>query len=426
MAYGIAAAASRLARLVRGEGAAQDRTRLALVLRVENLDMLRASIGPVLLEQMLDKLLLRLVAELRLLPQARAAGSGEILGLLAVGRHQAVPGLLARLQAILSGGIELPDLRVCPVVNAAIVRCDGSPPQPAALYARGRLALQGLSPVFATGQIRFVEMQPQADPAALPDGALERLCLLFQPQLCCDTGQVLALRVAPRMRMDGQDSCDLAALQPRLDDGTLGRIVAEMLRQALAALRGWDRLGVRVPVLSVPLTDRMLADAAIADMILWELDRHDLVPARLEIEMTEPIGRSGGRMPVTTSLQRLTAAGCALALGEFGTGSAGLDDLRRFGIGRVRIGRTFIADCDRSAEQQRMILAMLALAEHLDLATLADGVSTPEENAFLAQIGFSAVQGPAVVPAMEAGAVDDFLLDHDLSLPAPFVLGRKA
>lgn len=61
MAYGIAGAASGLARLVRGQGAAQGRTRLALVLRVENVEMLRASIGPAVLERMLDRLMLRLV-----------------------------------------------------------------------------------------------------------------------------------------------------------------------------------------------------------------------------------------------------------------------------------------------------------------------------------------------------------------------------
>ena len=426
MAYGIAAAASRLARLVRGEGAAQGRVRLALVLRVENIEMLRASIGPAMLEQMLDRLLLRLVADLRLLPQGRSRGCGEILGLFAIGRQQAVPGLLARLQTICSEGIDLPDLRICPVVNAAIVSDDTGRQEPAALYTYGRMALHGLSPFSPTGQIRFVEMGRQAEPGVGPALALDRVGLLFQPQLCCDTGRMPALRVLPRLRMDDRNSHDLAELEARLDDGTLGRITADVLRQAFASLRGWDRLGTPVPLLSMPLSDRVLGDAAIADKILWELDRNDLSPQRLEIEVSEPIGRGGGRMPVTASLQRLAAAGCAWALGEFGTGSAGLDDLRRFGIGRVRIGRAFTAECDRRADQQRMILAILALAEHLGLAALADGVATQEENAFLAQIGFNAVQGPAVASPLEAGAVDEFLLERDHALPVPFDLRRKA
>ena len=51
------------------------------------------------------------------------------------------------------------------------------------------------------------------------------------------------------------------------------------------------------------------------------------------------------------------------------------------------------------------VLAILALAEHLRLATLADGVATQDENAFLAQIGFAAVQGPAVAPELRKSIV---------------------
>ncbi|QRZ12499.1 EAL domain-containing protein [Paracoccus methylovorus] len=426
MAYGIAAAASRLAKLVRDKGAVQGRVRLALVLRVENVDMLRASIGPTTLEQMLDRLLSRLVSELRLLPQARSRGCGEIRGLFSIGRSQAVPGLLARLQTICSDQIELADLRIRPVVNAVIVSDETGQQDPSTLYAHGRDALRGCGPFSATGQIRFVEIAPLAQPLVPPALALDRVGLLFQPQLCCDTGQVAALRVLPWIGMDDHDGCDLAELQPRLDDTTLGRIVGNVLRQAFADLRGWDRMGARVPRLSLPLAERVLGDASTVDAVLWELDRHDLSPERLEIEVSEPIGRGGGRIPVTASLQRLIAAGCTVALGEFGAGSAGLDDLRRFGIGRVRIAPEFISGCDHCADQQRMILAILALAEHLRLATLADGVATQDENTFLAQIGVNSVQGPIVAPPLDAAAVDDFLLHHDHFLPAPLDLRRKA
>lgn len=429
MAYGIAAAAARLTRLVKGEASAPDRARLALVLRVENVDTLRAALGPQALEQILDQLTRLLVAETRLMPQARGAGATEVLGLFAISRQQAVPGLLARIHAICARGIALSDLRICPVVNGVIVSDGTGVGDPDALYSYGRTALLGCAPLSVSGQLRFVEMPaPGTDPGPQAEQglALDRVTLAFQPQICCDTGSVLALRVLARVRMDASDSRDLDEIESRLDDETLGKVAQHVLRQALSCLKSWDRMGGRVPLLSLPLSDRMLADPLLADTVLWELDRQDLLPARLEIEVSEPIGRSGGRVPVTASLQRLAAAGCTLALGEFGTGSAGLADLRRFGITRVRISREFIADCDRRSDQQRMILAILALAEHLRITTLADGVANADENAFLAQIGFGSVQGLAVAPAMPAAEVDDYLLEHGASLPVPFDLRRKA
>lgn len=198
-----------------------------------------------------------------------------------------------------------------------------------------------------------------------------------------------------------------------------------MLRQALAALRGWDRLGRDIPFISVQIPDHDLAEPDMADAIIWELDRLDLAPDRLELEICEPIGSDGGRIPVSANLRRLAGHGCRIALGNFGSGSAGLADLRRFGVSRVRIGREFIAECDRREDQQHMILAVVALAEHLRLTTLADGVDSPGEYGFVGQIGFNAVQGRAVAPLLDAGGTDAFLLEYDQSLPAPFETRRR-
>lgn len=198
-----------------------------------------------------------------------------------------------------------------------------------------------------------------------------------------------------------------------------------VLRQALAALRGWDRLGRDIPFISVQIPDHDLAEPDMADAIIWELDRLDLAPDRLELEICEPIGSDGGRIPVSANLRRLAGHGCRIALGNFGSGSAGLADLRRFGVSRVRIGREFIAECDRREDQQHMILAVVALAEHLRLTTLADGVDSPGEYGFVGQIGFNAVQGRAVAPLLDAGGTDAFLLEYDQSLPAPFETRRR-
>lgn len=427
MAYGIGKAA-RFARLITGGAARRDTPKSALILRVENGDQLRASIGPVLLDRMMDVLAMRLGTELRLLPRGRMPGQTVLCGLLAA-RTEALPGLLAQLGAICRSSIDLGDLRMTPVINAVIVSDMAGAADAAALWAYGHRAIRACSPLAETGQIRFVEysgVDSQQVSQAKPLFSPEQIRTCFQPQLCCDTGRILGLRVVGRVDHPELGALDLHDLRVRLDEQTLAEVFRITLRLSLAALRGWDRLGRDLPFVSLSMSDRELADPTLAEAVLWELDRLDLAPARLEIEVTEPIGRSGGRMPVTASLQRLSAAGCRIALGDFGTGSAGLDTLRMFGIRRVRIGRGFVAGCDHRADQQRMILAVLALAEHLKLQTLACGVATLDERAFLAQIGFDAVQGKAVAPILSATELDDFLQSHDLALPPPFVVPRKA
>ena len=56
-----------------------------------------------------------------------------------------------------------------------------------------------------------------------------------------------------------------------------------------------------------------------------------------------------------------------------------------------------------------MILAVLALAERLGIAALAEGVETREEFGFLAQMGCDEVQGYAVARPMTLEAATEFL-----------------
>jgi EAL domain-containing protein (putative c-di-GMP-specific phosphodiesterase class I) len=211
----------------------------------------------------------------------------------------------------------------------------------------------------------------------------EHVRLNFQPQLCCDTGQLAALRVViHRPSAPDGGRLELADLQSRLDGGTLAGITRAALRQALAACAAGTGWASGCPFMSVQIPDRELAEPIIADAIIWELDRLDLRPSGWSLRSANPSAAMVAACRSRPTLQRLAGHGCRIALGNFGSGSAGLADLRRFGVGRVRIGREFIAECDRREDQQHMILAVVALAEHLRLVTLADGVDTADEYAF--------------------------------------------
>lgn len=427
MAQEIGAAASGLTGRMNGGADGRARSRLALVLRLENPENLSASLGPAQFDQMMDKLTLRLAADLRLIPQTRTPGSAEIRGVLVDPRRIGLSELAQRLQLLCQAGVDLPEIRVAPLVHAVIVGEGATRHELSALYARGAAALGEQDAQDRAGRVLFVEMPGAAGDDLsfdLPTLA-EHLRLNFQPQLCCDTGRLAALRIAPFIDHPRAGRLELADLHSRLDGRTLAGITRSALRQAMAALQGWDRLGRRIPFISMQIPDRELAEADMADAIIWELDRLELAPDRLELEICEPVGRDGGRDPVAENLRRLASHGCRIALGNFGSGSAGLADLRRFGVTRVRIGREFIADCDRREDQQHMILAVVALAEHLRLSTLADGVDTLGEHAFAGQIGFNAVQGRTVAPLLDAGGTDAFLLELDQSLPAPFEARRR-
>ncbi|MFN3526305.1 MAG: EAL domain-containing protein, partial [Paracoccus sp. (in: a-proteobacteria)] len=151
--------------------------------------------------------------------------------------------------------------------------------------------------------------------------------------------------------------------------------------------------------------------------LLWELDRHELRPERLVIEVLESVGPVTSNAEARQNLRTLSQAGCRIDLDDFGTGYASLDAIRQFGVQRIKIDRSFVTGCDIDPAQQRMILAILALAERLGISALAEGVETREEYAFLAQMGCDVVQGYAVARPMPLSDATAYLSRHAADQP---------
>jgi EAL domain-containing protein (putative c-di-GMP-specific phosphodiesterase class I) len=80
---------------------------------------------------------------------------------------------------------------------------------------------------------------------------------------------------------------------------------------------------------------------------------------------------------------------------------------------------------DRDPEQQRMISAVLVMAERLDLDTLAEGVETAGEHAMLAQLGCRHVQGFGIGRPMPFDQTSDWILAHTARLAGPPEIGRR-
>ena len=83
--------------------------------------------------------------------------------------------------------------------------------------------------------------------------------------------------------------------------------------------------------------------------------------------------------------------------------------LRTFPIHSLKIDRSFVTRIDDDPEQQKMVSAILTMAERLGLDTLAEGVETAAERAMLAKLGCGHVQGFAIARPMPLSETADWL-----------------
>ncbi|GGH40609.1 diguanylate cyclase/phosphodiesterase [Cribrihabitans marinus] len=259
--------------------------------------------------------------------------------------------------------------------------------------------------------------------AALESGQIQPW---YQPQISTDTGKITGFEALARwahpVRGTLGPECFLDLIE---EAGLTQRLGQVMLYHALTALKAWDSAGLPVPRVAVNFAAAELRDPGLVDRIRWELDRFDLRPERLAVEILETVVATPSDDTIARNIAGLSALGCGIDLDDFGTGHTSIASIRRFDISRIKIDRSFVMKSDRDPEQQKLIGAILTMAERLDLETLAEGVETVGEHALLAQLGCDHVQGFGIGRPMPFDRTLDWISAHGAKLREAPRIGRQ-
>ncbi|MEO0487629.1 MAG: bifunctional diguanylate cyclase/phosphodiesterase [Pseudomonadota bacterium] len=239
----------------------------------------------------------------------------------------------------------------------------------------------------------------------------------FQPQVSTETGRVTGFEALARWRHAERGLVSPAEFLPAIEQaGLMERLGEAMLYHALTALKAWDEAGVRVPSVGVNFSPDELRNPKLVDKVRWELDRFDVAPDRLCVEVLESVVANSDDDVVTRNIAGLANLGCQIDLDDFGTGHASISSIRRFSVSRIKIDRSFVMKVDEDPEQQRMIAAILMMAERLELETLAEGVETLGEHALLSQLGCGHVQGYGLARPMPFSDTINWIDRHEQKL----------
>lgn len=311
-----------------------------------------------------------------------------------------------RLQVSASIGFCLSDRAPAPraqaLLDAALLATDDA-------TANGPGAIRAFAPDMIRRQAARVAMREEIE-AALDNGQIRPW---YQPQISTDTGAISGFEALARWQHPVRGLVSPAEFLPLIEQAGLATRLGEViLREALQALARWDRAGLGVPEVAVNFSAEELRDPKLADKLKWEMDRFDLHPARLTVEVLESVVAETAQDVIVSNIAALARLGCGIDLDDFGTGHASITSIRRFAVRRLKIDRSFVTRIDEDREQQKIVIAVLAMAEQLGLATLAEGVETPGEHAMLAQLGCGDVQGFGIARPMPFEETIDWIARH--------------
>lgn len=235
----------------------------------------------------------------------------------------------------------------------------------------------------------------------------------YQPQVSTNTGKLSGFEALARWHHPEKGMISPGAFLPAIARGGLfDRLGEVMLFQALTAIRDWDRAGLEVPTVSVNYSPDELRNPRLFDKVRWELDRFELAPARLTVEILEDVVARSDDDTTTRNIAALSQLGCSVDLDDFGTGHASISNIRRFDVNRIKIDRSFITHVDTDRDQQNMVAAILTMAERLGLDTLGEGVESHGEHAMMAQLGCNHVQGYSIAKPMPLEDTAAWIASH--------------
>jgi diguanylate cyclase (GGDEF)-like protein len=239
----------------------------------------------------------------------------------------------------------------------------------------------------------------------------------FQPQISTDTGRITGFEALARWTHPVRGVIPPAEFLPAIEAANLLERLAEvMMYHSFRALKKWDAAGVVIPQVGVNFAGSELSNPRLLEKIKWDLDRFELTADRLAVEVLETVVASAPDDMITRNINALGAMGCRIDLDDFGTGNASIASIRRFSVSRIKIDRSFVMKADRDPEQQRMISAILTMAERLQVETLAEGVETVGEHVMLAQLGCNHVQGFGIARPMPFDQTLDWITAHNIKL----------
>lgn len=252
--------------------------------------------------------------------------------------------------------------------------------------------------------------------AALSDG---QIIAHFQPQISTDTGEVTGFEALARWQHPERGLLPPGEFLEALRNAGLSERLSEvMIHHSLMALREWDRLAMKVPCVAVNFCSDELRNPRLAEKLKWEMDRYDLAAPRLTVEILETVVADLANDVIVRNIAALAEMGCGIDLDDFGTGHASIANIRRFAVSRIKIDRSFVTRVDEDREQQKMIAAILSMAERLGLETLAEGVETLGEHAMLGQLGCGHVQGFSIGRPMALEETIPWVQRHQQRLAA--------
>jgi diguanylate cyclase (GGDEF)-like protein/PAS domain S-box-containing protein len=233
--------------------------------------------------------------------------------------------------------------------------------------------------------------------------------LLYLPQADTDTLEYVGVEALIRWHHKEIGVVSAERFIPIAEEsGLIIEIDQWVMKTAMEQVSRWYQEGFDPGILSLNLSLRLLRSEHFVEVLKKCMKESGFKPEWLELEVTEAQLMQKPEEFISR-LNELSEMGIEIAMDDFGTGYSSLAYLRRLPVNKLKIDQSFIENIPQDKEDTAIVEAMLALARTLNIDTIAEGVETKEELAFLREHHCTYVQGYYIEKPMSAEEIEEKL-----------------
>lgn len=257
---------------------------------------------------------------------------------------------------------------------------------------------------------RRIYLQQQLENAVRSDTAFS---LRFQPQIDTASGELYGAEVLMRWEISPGEWVSPAEFIVLAEEtGQIQAVGAWLLESIFQQMAEWNHRGIKYGKISINISAVQLAREALAERMLQLMESYKVSAEQLCVEITETTLMTNSTK-VTDNLKLLKQAGIMLSIDDFGTGYSSLSYLKAIDAKQLKIDRSFIIGIGEKNSDEHIVRATIALAHSLNLETVAEGVDSQQQLAFLTELSCDYIQGYLFSKPLLAEDFEQFIQEHN-------------
>jgi EAL domain-containing protein (putative c-di-GMP-specific phosphodiesterase class I) len=182
------------------------------------------------------------------------------------------------------------------------------------------------------------------------------------------------------------------------------------LETACAQLKEWEKHPQTSQMqLAVNVSARQFHQADFVEQVTGLINRSAIRPDRLKLELTESLVLDDIDDTIR-KMNQLRKLGIHFSMDDFGTGHSSLSSLKKLPLDQLKIDQSFVRDITTDPEDAAIVETIIAMARHLQMEIIAEGVETEAQRAFLEKNGCAFCQGYLFGKPMSAADLSKAIL----------------